>query len=82
MESKQTEFCFNRLEEGICRKYPIIQKTLNILKDNGAKKAILSGSGPTMIAFFDEPESLTNAQNLIKDLNYWSYKTNTRRRQK
>ena len=73
---------FNRLEIGICNKYPIIRDTLNLLKENGATKAILSGSGPTMIGFFENQNSLKNAQKKIDDLNFWNYKTTTRRRPK
>ena len=81
LETKDAKFCFNKLEEGICIKYPVIQETLSILEKSGAKKAILSGSGPTMIAFFDDQDICKNAQNLINKFNFWSYITSTRRRQ-
>ena len=73
---------FNRLELGISKKYPIIQSSLDLLKANGASNAILSGSGATMIGFFDNPETLEKAQKIFTDMNFWSYKTTTRRRQK
>ncbi len=75
-------FCFNKLEEGISEKYPTIRQTLKLLKDIGAKNAILSGSGATMIGFFDDPYSCIKARKLISKQNFWSYITSTRRRQK
>jgi len=74
--------CFNRLEAVICKKYPEIQSAIEKLYKHGATKAILSGSGPTMIGFFDNPYSLENARKEFADMNFWTYKTSTRRRQK
>ena len=73
-------FCFNKLEEGICEKYPVIKNTLNLLKENGAKKAVLSGSGPTMIGFFEDSETCRNTQKVFEQMGFWSNITSTRRR--
>ena len=81
LSEQNVEFCFNKLEEGICKKYPVIKNTLNLLKENGAKKAILSGSGPTMIGFFKDSESCRKAQITLEQEGFWSKITSTRRRQ-
>ncbi|MCK9328572.1 MAG: 4-(cytidine 5'-diphospho)-2-C-methyl-D-erythritol kinase [Candidatus Cloacimonetes bacterium] len=81
LKTQNPVFCFNKLEEGISKKYPTIRQTLNLLKDLGAKNAILSGSGATMIAFFNDPNTCIKAQKLISKQNFWSYITSTRRRQ-
>ena len=82
LEKKNIKLCFNRLEKGIEKKYPIIAETLEKLKNCGAKNAILSGSGPTMIGFFSDTETLEDAQKLMKEKGFWTFKTTTRRRQK
>ena len=81
LNEQNVELCFNKLEEGICEKYPIIKNTLNMLMENGAQKAILSGSGATMIGFFKDSESCRKAQNVFKEIGFWSNVTSTRRRQ-
>ena len=80
LETKNPEYCFNRLEEGICQKYPIIRETLELLEKHGAIKAILSGSGPTMIGFFDNPQTMKKTQKFFLEKKFWSYMTTTRRR--
>ena len=81
LEKKDPIYCFNRLEEGVLRKYPDLQEIKNLLIIQGAKKAMLSGSGPTMIAFFSDPTKCKNARNLVEGLNYRAYITSIRRRQ-
>lgn len=81
LDTQNPVFCFNKLEEGIKEKYPTIHKTLELLKEIGAKNAILSGSGATMIGFFDDPNTCKKARKLINEMNFWSYITSTRRRQ-
>ena len=82
LEKQNPKFCFNRLERGICLRYPILQETLNKLNEYGAQKAMLSGSGPTMIGIFADPISLKKAQKSMEEMHFWSFKTTTRRRPK
>jgi len=74
------DFCFNKLEEGICLKYPVINNTLNLLRESGARKTILSGSGPTMIGFYMDSETCVRSQKAFAEMGFWSYITSTRRR--
>ncbi|MCL1826567.1 MAG: 4-(cytidine 5'-diphospho)-2-C-methyl-D-erythritol kinase, partial [Candidatus Cloacimonetes bacterium] len=62
LAKQDAEFCFNRLEAGILAKYPDLQQTKELLHKIGAKKTLLSGSGPTMIAFFDDPKICQKAR--------------------
>ena len=80
LEYKKPEYCYNKLEYGISQKYQIIKDTLTILYENGAEKAMLSGSGPTMIGFFENVEDLKKTQNIFNKKNFWNYNTRTRRR--
>ena len=44
----------NVFEPGIIRQYPVIQEIKDLMEANGALKAMMSGSGPTVFAFFDD----------------------------
>jgi 4-diphosphocytidyl-2-C-methyl-D-erythritol kinase len=81
LETNDPQYCYNKLEEGLLSRYPIIMEIKNQLNNQGAKNALLSGSGPTVIGFFDNPEICKNAQTYFKEKGYWSYITTTRRRQ-
>jgi len=81
LRTHDSDYCFNRLESGILRKYPILSDIFDHLYAIGAKKVMLSGSGPTIIGFFDGHKKCRSAQNLMKNKGFWSYITLTRRRQ-
>lgn len=51
----------NVFEPGIIRKYPVIQKIKDIMEENGALKAMMSGSGPTVFGIFDDDEEMAEA---------------------
>ncbi len=82
IQEKEIKYCFNKLEENIRIKYPIVSEMIEELKDYKAKKAIMSGSGSTVIGFFDDRENCKEAYNHFKKKGLWSYITSTRRRQK
>ena len=46
----------NVFEPGIIDKYPVIQKIKDLMEENGALKAMMSGSGPSVFALFDKKE--------------------------
>jgi len=80
LHSKNPELCYNKLEEGILEKYPVLQEIRQALLDNGARKSILSGSGATMVGFFHDIDSCTQAQNNLSKYGFWTHITSTRRR--
>jgi len=81
LETGDPQYCFNKLEEGLIPLYPIIDEIKYQLGAHGALKSMLSGSGPTVIGFFDNTELCKYAQAYFKEKGYWSYITTTRRRQ-
>ena len=81
LETKNYEYCYNKLEEGILKTYPILNEIYDMLIQNEAKKVMLSGSGPTIIGFFDNRNSCCKALRLFRKKGFWSYKTSIRRRQ-
>lgn len=53
----------NILENVTEKKYPVISKLKNILKENGADNAIMSGSGPTVFGLFSNESVAKEALN-------------------
>lgn len=51
----------NILENVTEKKYPVIAMLKQVLKDNGAMNAIMSGSGPTVFGLFEDEQSANAA---------------------
>ena len=59
-----TEKMENVFEPGIIEKYPVIQEIKNFMEEQGALKAMMSGSGPTVFGIFDDKRKLFAARRL------------------
>ncbi len=57
----------NVLESVTIKKYPQIEEVKNIMRDNGALNAMMSGSGPTVFGIFDDKEKAQQAVSVLKD---------------
>jgi len=79
IDNKDINYCYNKLQEGICKKYPLIQQIINELNKNGAENAILSGSGATIIGFCPDRETARKFSKYYSDKGYWNYVTKTKR---
>ena len=51
----------NVFEPGIIRQYPVIQEIKDLMEANGALKAMMSGSGPTVFGIFDDRAKMREA---------------------
>jgi 4-diphosphocytidyl-2-C-methyl-D-erythritol kinase len=80
IKTGDVKYCYNKLEDGICKKYPVISQIIQQLYDLKAKKAMLSGSGPTIIGFFPDISSIKKAQKVLEKASFWTHITSTRRR--
>ena len=78
LETKSTEFCFNRLEEEIRKKYQIIDEIIQHMENNGASKAILSGSGATIIGFCPNHDTAKYLSQYYSEKGYWNTITKTK----
>lgn len=56
----------NVLETVTCVKFPVIEQIKDNLKQNGALNALMSGSGPTVFALFDDEDKALFAYNELK----------------
>jgi len=79
IETKDPACCFNRLESTIRTKFPEIDGLIRHLKSNGARQAILSGSGSTVIGFYDDRQIFDDHFNYYKEKGFWCYQTKTKR---
>lgn len=79
IKNENIQFCFNKLQEGVCKKYPQIQEILDDLLENGAEQAMLSGSGATIIGFCSDRTIAENFSKYYSNMGYWNYITKTKR---
>ncbi len=79
LASGDTSYCYNGLQAGVEELYPIVRGCLQELKSFGARNAILSGSGATVIGFFDDLATLRLAEKHFKQKRFWTLFTKTRR---
>ena len=59
----------NVFESGIIRKYPVIGEIKDLMEANGALKAMMSGSGPTVFGIFDDREKMEAAAAVLRQSN-------------
>lgn len=57
----------NVFEPGIIARYPVIQQIKDLMEENGALKAMMSGSGPTVFGIFDEKEKMEKAAAILRE---------------
>ena len=58
---EMTEKMANVFEPGIIREYTVIQQIKDFMEENGALRAMMSGSGPTVFGIFDDKEKMERA---------------------
>lgn len=80
LETGDVKFCFNKLESGISKLYPEITNIIKYLNENGAAKAMLSGSGATVIGFCPNQETAEKFSNHFSKKKYWNCITKTIKR--
>ena len=64
---KMLYFCGNILEDVTAGEYPVIGKLESFLMENGADQAKMTGSGPTVFAFYREQEAAVRALEQLKN---------------
>ncbi|MDO4553536.1 MAG: 4-(cytidine 5'-diphospho)-2-C-methyl-D-erythritol kinase [Lachnospiraceae bacterium] len=63
-----TDRLSNVLETVTEKKYPIIGKIKQTMKENGALNSIMSGSGPTVFGIFDKKEKAEKALDKVREI--------------
>lgn len=69
--------CFNRLEDGIRKAYPVVDTLIKGIHDFGAEVAMLSGSGSTCFGLFKNQAALLACQKSYSAKGYWTYAATT-----
>ena len=59
----------NVFESGIIGKYPVIGEIKDLMEANGALKAMMRGSGPTVFGIFDDREKMEAAAAVLRQRN-------------
>lgn len=57
----------NVFEPGIIGRYPVIQEIKDLMEANGALKAMMSGSGPTVFGIFDDADKMEAAAAVLRE---------------
>ncbi len=65
--NKMSSLIYNVMEKVTVGEYPIITKIKQLMLDNGALNAIMSGSGPTVFGIFDDKEKAQCCVDLINE---------------
>ncbi len=63
---------FNRLQEEISRRYPTIESIIDTLNENGANRAVMSGSGSTCFGIFTDKTLMMTCQKRFVSMGYWT----------
>lgn len=56
----------NVFEPGIIASYPVIQEIKDVMEEQGALKAMMSGSGPTVFGIFDDKKKMRKAASMLR----------------
>lgn len=56
----------NVFEPGIAAQYPVIGQIRSLMEENGAEKAVMSGSGPTVFGIFKDRKNLKQAYDQLR----------------
>lgn len=59
----------NILESVTVREYPVIEEIKNIMKENGAVNALMSGSGPTVFGLYEKKEQAAKVKDILQKSN-------------
>ncbi len=63
---------YNKLEEGLFRKYPVLERIKSQLFKYNALGALVSGSGATLFGIFENQEELMYAKERFTNQGYWT----------
>jgi 4-diphosphocytidyl-2-C-methyl-D-erythritol kinase len=77
LETRDLKLIFNDLQTGIIIKYPEIGRIIDELKDKGAVKAQMSGSGSTCYGIYTSAELLNQSYDYFTKQGYWTKITKT-----
>ncbi|HAN41647.1 MAG TPA: 4-(cytidine 5'-diphospho)-2-C-methyl-D-erythritol kinase [Candidatus Cloacimonas sp.] len=77
LDAIQKGVYFNRLQQGIVKKYPVIGELLGKMREHGASAALMSGSGSTCFGIFNNKAALEACRDEFDDSGFWTQATRT-----
>ncbi len=78
ISSGDVKMCFNRLQAGVIRQYPVIGEIITEMNKTGAIKTIMTGSGSTCVGFYNDSSTMQKAKDHFEIKDYWTCCTKTR----
>lgn len=79
-KEQDPRYCFNRLEKDLFIRYPLLKEIQCHMKENGALKAIVSGSGSTVVGFYGDRNIYDDHFNYYRGKGFWCCQAKTKRR--
>lgn len=80
LREKDPSFCFNRFERVLFKKYPELEEIVDYMQSNGALKAMVTGSGSTVIGFYNDQKVFDDHFDYYRENGFWCCQTKTKRR--
>ncbi len=77
LDTLQNGVFYNRLQQGIVNRYPLIGKIIARMLELGARAALMSGSGSTCFGVFDEPSALKACLSEFEAAGFWAQASRT-----
>ncbi len=77
LDTIQKGVFFNRLQQGIAARYPVIGEILGKMREHGATAAQMSGSGSTCFGVFETKAALEACRDEFDDSGFWTKATRT-----
>ena len=77
LDTIQKGVFFNRLQQGIAARYPVIGEILGKMREHGATAALMSGSGSTCFGTFQTKAALEACRDEFDDAGFWTKATRT-----
>ena len=69
--------CYNRLEPGIRKAYPVVDDIISKMMSHNAMPAMMSGSGSTCFGIFDTDNDLKRCMEYFSRAGYWTKQVKT-----
>jgi len=80
IREKDPCYCFNRFERYLFNKYPELEEIVHYMQENGAVKGMVSGSGSTVIGFYNDQRVFDDHFDYYRENGFWCCQTKTKRR--
>ncbi len=79
LDSQDPSYCYNGFQFSLVKRYPVLEEIIEYLERNGAVKATISGSGSTIVGFYQDRKRFDDHFNHYTEKGFWCCQTKTKR---